>query len=140
MPRLLRQTRRVHAQGIHACIGEDLAAETREVAVYAADELLGGGEQREVPGEEGFVNVCELAEHFGWLLRIRVDALERGGGGEGQVAGCELGSAGVGRGGGLVEEEVVFAAERRPLLVGFADDAHVVEGEGGDLWAGGMGA
>lgn len=37
-----------------------------------------------------------------------------------------------------MEEEVVFAAEGRPLLVGFTDDAHVVESEGGDLWAWGV--
>lgn len=40
----------------------------------------------------------------------------------------------MGGGGGIVgEEEVVFSAQRRPFGVGFANYAHRIEGERGDV-------
>ena len=81
----------VHAQGVDARVGEDLAAEAGEVAVHAAEELRVRGEQREVPREEGLVDVGELGEFaaaaaggLGLLLLLLGGELEFFGGGRGK--------------------------------------------------------
>lgn len=134
MPRFLCQPRGIHPKSVDARIREDLAAEAGEIAVHAPEQLGVGGEEGEIPGEERLVHVGELA-----VLAFRGSCIGRGGlerlrVGEGEVAGGELWGFGVG--GLAMQEEVVFAAEGRPLLLGFADDAHFREGQLGD--AGGV--
>lgn len=122
MGRLRRQPGGIHAQRIHARVGENFACEAGEVAVYAAEELVIGGEEGEVPGEPGLVDVGELGECavLGWRC---FDDGSCGGQGDGACLGLRCVVV-------AVEEEIVFASEGGPLLLGFADDAHFGEAEG----------